>query len=129
MSDSLAALASAVDARDTERARQAAIDVAGWSLDLRLQYGSQPEVDLSRMDLWAAQVMVDAAAGDAGAVSGDVFTIGYIRDRILNNLDDAETTRVNTEYLKLQVAAADGNLTKASDAAERLREILKPLRG
>ena len=72
---------------------------------------------------------MDAAAGNAGAVRGDVFTLGYIRDRILTTLDDAETTRVNTEYLKLQVAAADGDLTKASDAAERLREILNPLRG
>jgi hypothetical protein len=129
MSDSLAALDAAVDARDAARARQAAIDVAGWSLDLRLQYRPQPEVDLSRMDLWAAQVMLDAAAGDAGAVRGDVFTLGYIRDRILTTLDDAETTSVNTAYLKLQVAAADEDLKKASDAAEHLREILEPLRG
>jgi hypothetical protein len=128
MSDSLMTLGAAVDDRDTERARQAALDVAGWSLDLRLQYRPQTEVDLARMDLWAARVIIDAAAGDDGAVGGDVFTLGYIRDRILNALDDADTTRVNTAYLKLQVAAADGDLAKASDAAVRLREILQPLR-
>lgn len=129
MSESLAALAAAVDAHDTEKARQAAIDVAQWGLDLRILYRPQTEVDLARMDLWAAQVTVDASAGDTGAVRGDVFTLGYIRDRILNSLSEADVTRVDTEYLKLQLAAEDGDLTKASDAAERLREILKPLRG
>jgi hypothetical protein len=122
----LAALAEAVDARNTEQARQAAIDAGRWSLDLRLQYRPQTEIDLARMDLWAAQLRVDAAAGDAGAVNGDVFTLGYIRDRILNTLDGAGATRLNTEILKLQVATADGDLTAASDTAERLRDTLRP---
>jgi hypothetical protein len=126
MSDTLAELSRAVDARNTEQARQAAIDAARWSLDLRLQYRPQTEIDLARLDLWAAQLVVDAAAGDAGAVNGDVFTLGYIRDRILNTLDGADATRINTEFLKLQVAAADGDLAAASDAAERLRDTLRP---
>jgi hypothetical protein len=128
MSDALAALSRAVDARNTEQARQAAIDAARWSLDLRLQYRPQTEIDLARMDLWAAQLMIDAAAGDAGAVNGDVFTLEYIRDRILNTLDGADATRVNSELLKLQVATADGDLAAASDAAERLRNILGQIR-
>jgi hypothetical protein len=72
--------------------------------------------------------MVDAEAGDAGAVNGDVFTLGYIRDRILNTLDGTDATRVNTELLKLQVATTDGDLAAASGTAERLRDILRPLR-
>jgi len=124
MSDALAALAEAVDARNTGHARQAAIDVGRWSLDLRLQYRPQTEIDLARMGLWAAQLTVDAAAGDAGAVNGDVFTLGYIRDRILNTLDGTEATRLNTEFLKLQVATADGDLATASDTAERLRDTI-----
>ena len=127
MSDALAALAEAVDARNTEQARQAAIDVGRWSLDLRLQYRPQTEIDLARMDLWAAQLTVDAAAGDAGAVNGDVFTLGYIRDRILNTLDGADVIHINTEFLKLQVAAADGDLAAASDTAEHLRDTLRQI--
>ncbi|HZC83389.1 MAG TPA: hypothetical protein VE194_03095, partial [Rubrobacter sp.] len=84
MNEARAALKAAVDARDAERIRQAAIGVVQWSLDLRLQYRPQTEIDLARLDLWAAQLTLDAAAGDSGAVGGDVFTIGYIRDRILN---------------------------------------------
>jgi len=127
MSDALAKLDEAVDARNTAQARQAAIDAARWSLDLQLPYRPQTEIDLARMDLWAAQLLVDAAAGDASAVNGDVFTLGYIRDRILNSLSRADITRVNTECLKLQVAVTDGDLAAASDAAERLRDTLRPL--
>ena len=126
MNESLTALKAAVDARDAERTRQAAIDVAQWSLDLRLQYRPQTEVDLARMELWATQLTLDAAAGEVGAVGGDVFTIGYIRDRILNTLDGADVVRVDSEVQKLQVAAADGDLSAASDAAGSLRETLKP---
>ena len=125
MNEALAALKAAVDARDAERSRQAAIDVAQWSLDLRMQYRPQTEIDLARMDLWAAQLTLDASEGDAGAVGGDVFTIGYIRDRILNTLDGADVVRFDSEVQKLQVAVADDDLSAASDAAGRLRDTLK----
>ena len=124
INEALAALKAAVDTRDAERTSQAAINVAQWSLDLRLQYRPQAEIDLARMDLWAAQLTLDAAARDAGSVGGDVFTIGYIRDRILNTLDDADVVRVDTEVQQLQVAAAEKDLAAASDAAERLRNTL-----
>lgn len=127
MNEALTALKSAVDAHDAQRTSQAAIDVAQWSLDLRLQYRPQNEIDLARMDLWAAQLTLDASEGDAGAVGGDVFTIGYIRDRILNTLDDADVVRIDTEVQQLQVAATDKELAAASDAAERLRNSLGQL--
>jgi hypothetical protein len=69
--------------------------------------------------------MVDAAAGDTSAVNGDVFTLDYIRDRILNTLDGTDAARLNTGFLDLQVAAADDDLAAASDAAEHLRNTLK----
>ena len=48
MNEALAALKAAVDARDAEHTPQTAIDVAQWSLDLRLQYRPQTEIDLAR---------------------------------------------------------------------------------
>jgi hypothetical protein len=128
MNDALTALSQAVAAHDSGQTLQAAIDAAQWSLDLRLQYRPQTEIDLARLDLWAAQLTLDASAGNAGSVCGDVFTISYIRDRILNTLDDADVVRVDTEVQKLQVAAAEDDLAAASDAAGRLRDILKQLR-
>ena len=129
MTDALAALAEAVDARDDAQARQAAIDAAQSSLDLRLRYSPATEIDLARFDLWAAQLMIDAAAGDAAAVNGDLFTLDYVRDRILHTLNGADVTRVNSALEELQVAADDGDLAAASDAAGRLRGTLGEIRG
>ncbi|HEX2742591.1 MAG TPA: hypothetical protein VHM69_19280 [Rubrobacter sp.] len=128
MSAALADLTEAVEARDTKQTSQAAIDAAQWSLDLRLQFRPQAEIDLARFDLWAAQLTLDAAAGDANAVRGDVFTLGYIRDRIMSSLDGADATRVNTAFMDLQVAAGEDDLAAASDAAEQLRNTLGQLR-
>jgi hypothetical protein len=122
MGDDLAALAAAVDARDAAQARQAAIDAAQWSLDLQLRYQPPVEIDLARFDLWAAQLMVDAAAGDAAAVNGDFFTLDYIRDRILHTLQGDDVTRINAMLEELQGAVGDEDLAAAADAAERLRD-------
>src|SRR5215218_770307 len=124
MTGALAALADAVDARDAARARQAAIDAAQWSLDLQLRYRSPAEIDLARFDLRAAQLGVDAAAGDAAAVNGDFFTLDYIRDRILHKLDVADVTRINIQLAQLESAVGDEDLAAASDAASALRDSL-----
>ena len=128
MNHALARLTDAVNERDSERARQAALDVAMWSLDLQLQYRPQSDVDLARMDLWSAQLVLDAAADDTGAVGGDVFTIAYIRDRVLDTLHGADVVRMDTEVQHLQVAVADHDLAAASDAAGRLRHLLEEQR-
>jgi hypothetical protein len=123
MIDSLGALDRAVRARDTTRARQAAIDVTQSTLDLELRYRPAYKVNLARFDLWAAQVLVDAAARDDAAVRGDVFTLGYIRDRILHALDPANVTAMNIELGKLQIAAVDGAFGRTIRDARRLRAV------
>ncbi|MEA3324735.1 MAG: hypothetical protein U9Q37_06305 [Euryarchaeota archaeon] len=82
MSNALVVLVAAVDARQPEEARQAAIDVARACLDLQLQYRPPAEIDLARFDLCIRQIMVDIAADDPGAVKGDIATLGWIWDRI-----------------------------------------------
>jgi hypothetical protein len=125
MSRNLRALAAAVDARDSERTRQAAIDTARWAFDLQLRHRAPQQIDLARFDLWAAQLQLDADAGDRAAVTGDLFTLDYIRDRIHHVLDGATLTRINTALEELQVAVGDGDLAAAADAAGVLREILR----
>lgn len=124
LSRALEALAAGVDGRRARDARQAAIDVARWSLDLQLRHRPAVEIDLARFDLWAAQLLVDAAAGDVAAVNGDFFSIDYIRDRIQHALDEADLTRLNTELEELNGAVGDEDLAAAADAAEQLRETL-----
>lgn len=124
MSGALEAFADGVASRRAPEASQAAIDVACWSLDLQLRHRPVTEIDLARFDLWAAQLLVDAAARDAAAVNGDFFTLDYIRDRIQHTLDEADRTGLNSELEALNGAVADEALAAAADAAGQLRETL-----
>jgi hypothetical protein len=128
MTQDLRALAAAVKDESVRRARQAAIDVDQWALDLQLRHRPAAQVDLARFDLWLAQLIVDAASGDAASVNGDYFTLDYIRDRILHTLEGADATRVNQALEELQVAVGDEDLAGAASSAERLRQTLVGLR-
>ena len=123
----LAALARGVEGRDPHRARQAAIDVARWSLDLQLRHRPVAEIDLARFDLWAAQLLVDAAAGDAAAVNGDFFSLDYVRDRIQYVLTEGDRARLNNLLEELNGAVGDEDLGAAADLARALRETVSGL--
>jgi hypothetical protein len=127
MNRALQVLARAVRGRYTAEARNAAIQAARSSFDLQLPYRSGAEVDLARMDLWAAQLLVDEAAGDADAVGADAFALDYVRDRIRQAVDARDLVRINTEMGAIQVTVVDGELGAAAAAAERLRVTLADL--
>ncbi|HEX6579819.1 MAG TPA: hypothetical protein VF195_02970 [Actinomycetota bacterium] len=120
-------LDAAVDARSPARARNAAIDAARLSFDLQLRYRPVTEIDLARMDLWAAQLLVDEAAGHFEGVAADAFAMDYVRDRIRGALDGADLARVNTALGEIQVAVVDEEPAAAAEAAGRLRDILAGL--
>jgi hypothetical protein len=131
MTEALAELTKAVDNRDPAGTQQAALNAAHWSLDLQLRYRPSTEIDLARFDLWAAQLVVDAAAADAAAVNSDIFTLDYIRDRILPTLHSADVAHINTVLGDLQGAQSTmsgKDLAATANAAERLRDILRQLR-
>jgi hypothetical protein len=123
----LDALARGIADRDAHDARQAAIDVARWSLDLQLRHRPVAEIDLARFDLWAAQLLVDAEAGDTAAVNGDFFSLDYIRDRIQQTLSEADRTRINIALEELNGAVGDGDLGAAADLVQGLRQTLAGL--
>jgi hypothetical protein len=78
----LTALDQAVRARDQLGTEHAALDVRLAVLDQQLQFRPPADIDLARFDLWAQQVLVDVAADDFEATSGDTATLEWIRDRI-----------------------------------------------
>jgi hypothetical protein len=119
MTAALDALTAAVGARNAARSRRAAIEAARLSLDLQLRYRPAAVINLARFDLWAAQVLVDVAAGDAAAVRGDAFTLVYIRDRILGAVDGTTLGQINTQLLALQVAAIDEDTWRMSVPTNR----------
>ena len=127
MERALHALTAAVDARSSRRAANAAIETARLGYDLQLRYRPVTEIDLARMDLWAAQLLVDEAAGDADGVAADAYALDYVRDRIRAALDASALARVNSELGAIQVAVVDQEPEAAARAARRLRATLAAL--
>jgi hypothetical protein len=125
MSDALARLTSAAAARDVATARQSALDVAQAALDLELRSRSPLEINLARMNLWAAQLLVDVEANDAQAVNGDVFTLNFIRDRVQGGISSDAVTSITTLIQRLQVSSFDGGLRAAAEDASQLRTTLQ----
>jgi hypothetical protein len=127
MDKELEVLVTAVDARGAARARNAAIDAARSSFDLQLRYRPVTEIDLGRLDLWAAQMLVDEAAGNTDGVAADAFALDYVRDRIRAVLGASTLARVNTELGAIQIAVVDEEPAAAARAARQLRKILAEL--
>jgi hypothetical protein len=69
---------------------------------LELRFQSVAEIEVARLDLWAAQLLLDEASGDDARVGADAFAMDYVRDRILRALDPADLTRVNVELGAIQ---------------------------
>jgi hypothetical protein len=128
MTDALAALGRAVRARDPIESRLAAIAVAVAGLDLQLRYRPPAEIDLARLDLQAAMLIVDATAGDIAAVRSDVANLDWIRDRIAHSLDAADLSRVDTELVELIAATGDRDLPAVREHAIALRNALTEAR-
>lgn len=121
MDEALEELTGALEARAAEEARQATIHVARASLDLQLQYRTAAETDLDLLDLWARQLVVDAAAEDQGGVLGDAATLKWIRDRVARDVTLEELRAIDARLDGLRAAAAAGDLTRAAGTAVSLR--------
>lgn len=104
--------------------RHAALDLAQASLDLQLQYRAPVEIDLARFDLWAAQLLVDAAAADPGAVAGDVATLERVRDRIAHTFDAPTLGAVDQQLGALNEAVEADDLATTTEAGTQLRDLI-----
>ena len=82
MTERLDLLDAAVARRRVAKVRQAAIDAAHATLDLQMQFRGRNVIDRDRLDLWRLQLVVDRAAHDKDAVTGDLATIETIKDRL-----------------------------------------------
>lgn len=103
-----------VEALTGEEAGEAALRVAQNVTDLRLRYESVRAVDLERFGMWARQLGIDARAGDAGAVAGDVTSLELAWARLKDDSGAAE--RVTAE-LEAAREAADREDTEAAERA------------
>jgi hypothetical protein len=128
MNRAIAALASAVAARNLERAGTGAIDVGQAALDLELRYRPPTEIDLARFQQWTRQLIVDAGVRDLGAVRGDLVTLEWSRDRFADTIDGADRTRIDTHLLALQDGVDSQDFAALSSEAASLRHTLAALK-
>jgi hypothetical protein len=117
-------LSKAVGDRDPARARQAALRVEQAALDVELRHRDPAAVDLDRLDLWARQLQVDAAAGDGGGVAGDVATLQVIWDRAGHSVAPAVAERVEAALGSLRRAAGTKDLGAVAAALSSLRDAI-----
>ncbi|MCJ7436576.1 MAG: hypothetical protein MUP97_02285 [Acidimicrobiia bacterium] len=117
---SLRTLRAAIGAHQGQKVAQAAVDLGQSALDLELRHRPPVEIDTVRFELWTQQLRVDAAAKDRAAVTGDVATLEWIRDRFIGTLDAAARSEIDHRLGELQAANDAGNLTAASDHAAEL---------
>ena len=129
LTENLAALTRAVQARKEEPASQSAVGVAQSVLDLRLRYRPTAEVDADRFHLWTQQLRVDAAASNLAGVTGDVAVLEWIRDRFVHVLAPAGRREVESRLRDLRAAADARNLSAAADHAARLGARVQELTG
>jgi hypothetical protein len=124
MDRALDSLTAAVDARDRAQAGTAAIDVAQSAIDLQLRYRPPTDIDRDRFELWARQVVVDAAAGDLAGMRGDVTTLEFIRDRFVHTLEQPDVIGLDVHLIELRNAVNDEDPAGVADEARSLRETL-----
>jgi hypothetical protein len=126
MRHALHALVTAVGARNSQQAQQAALAVADASLDLQLRYRPAVQINHARLQLWAHRLLVDAAANNAAAVQGDVTTLAWIRDRI--RLDRVDGNDLDDQLRYLRSVADAHEFKVAMVQAARLRQTLTGLK-
>ncbi|MEO6025492.1 MAG: hypothetical protein ABIR79_01310 [Candidatus Binatia bacterium] len=107
--------------RNRRATLQRSLDMLLASLDLQLQFHAVTDVDISRFELWCRRVIADAIVRDAANVSGDIFTLEWIRDRFVHVLDKVDVTRIDTLLRDLRDFSDDQDLKGATATAAALR--------
>ncbi len=123
LDDAVATLAGAAAEGDATGSAAAAIETARLVGDLTLRYLSIPEVDLGRIGVWGAQLVVDAGAEDMEAVQADAFALTYTRERVVGEVDGEVLTALNVALEELQGAVDDEDFEAIADVGDELRRL------
>ena len=122
LNDAIDAMATAADSNREAAATNAAILVARLGGDVRLRYAPVAEVDLARVGLWGAQLVVDARAESNNDILADNFALSYVRDRLIAGLAPEDLTQLDIALEDLQTAIDDGDFSAMADSGETLRQ-------
>jgi hypothetical protein len=123
LADGIDSLSTAASEGDEQAATQAAIDVARLVNDLTLRYRPIPEVNLDRIGLWGAQLILDAGAENLDGIRSDNFAVDYARERIVGGVPDEIVNELNTALEDLQLAIDGEDFGAVAEAAQAIRDL------
>ena len=123
LADGITAMSTAAADGDEAAATQSAIDVARLVNDLTLRYRPIPQVNVDRVGLWGAQLILDAGAEDLNGVRSDNFAVDYARERIVGGVSDDIVNELNTGLEQLQLAIDDEDFGAVAEAAQAIRDL------
>ena len=116
------AMVPAVDDRNSEGARNAALDVALASIDLQIPFRTQEETDRNRFQVWTRQLVADSQRIEfvPGFTAGDVTTLEWIWQRFAHTVDSATADTIESLLAELRVAADEEDATTIAELAPAL---------
>ena len=117
----LDALAKNVARLNPQQARHHTIALTRVIFDFFLRYETRTDIDRVRLDLWLAQVIVDAGTGIPGPVRGDAATLELVWNRVAHTFDAPTSARIEADLSELRRAARVENFEQAIETATRLR--------
>ena len=123
LAGALTSLGDAVVIKSSSEVRSQAIAVARATFDFRLRHQPPSEIDWLRLDLWLAQVLVDAGVGHTGATKGSAATAQLVWNRISHTFADAKSTDISGLLRELIEAATIENHSVVVDVAGQLRAV------
>jgi hypothetical protein len=120
----LALLKQEIEAKNLNDTRDEAVEVSRVIHDLRLRYQPIAEIDQVRLDLWMAQVAVDAAQSDFGSIRGDAVTAALVFERFRHTLGSTLSADIAAKLAQLNTAAQANDAVNASFVASQIRGVL-----
>ncbi len=124
----LAALTTAVNARQVGAARQAAVEVHRAGLDFELRHRPRSEIDMALLDNWARQLLVDVAAGNRANALGSAASLRWIRERLGHDVTVSEARIIDANLADLRMAAASSDAPRAARAVAALSRLAESRR-
>jgi hypothetical protein len=124
------AMVPAVNDRNAEGARNAALDVAMASIDLQIPYRTQEETDRARFQVWARQLVADSQRIETvpGFTAGDVTTLEWVWQRNAHTVDNRTADGIESLLADLRAAADEEDVTVVAELAPALLDLAQSLR-
>jgi hypothetical protein len=123
------AMVPAVNDRNVEGARNAALDVALASIDLQIPYQTQEQTDRARFEVWARQLVADSERIEAvpGFTAGDVATLEWIWQRFAHTVDQRTAGEIDSQLADLGAAADEEDAATVAELAPALLDLAQSL--